>query len=379
MAEREIQDSRLRTTQATSRPRRRSAAMADDTGTQYAGLTPDERTLARVHPHMATCDAPAIDDCPPCRVVLARIRRDLAALAADGRLLPAGGETREEWTVAARYPTGERFVAAVNGQDRCPNCDHRTSIHHDEGCRYTAARGRSDANLVCPCDRQGTWAPDPAELLAHARTIWGDHHDDLPTIAVALTVVTGDIARGARAAQEGRPDAIGHVGKELGNLILSAVRWCDDLGLDPAECVARGAEAQRAYVARRATESAPGGSDVRSQAGQVVVPVAALRRLNAVYDAWHNRIGTLDPGRELVSEGVTLTGIASLLDIEDSRLMEQVCDALEPHLPAIEAALAQSPQGHGDASATPAAAPDEERAAAATLGPSDEARSGGGD
>lgn len=114
-------------------------------------------------------------------------------------------------------------------------------------------------------------------------------------------------------------------------------------------------------------------------ASHIAVRVEALRALYAVYDAWHNRIGTFDPGRELVSDGVTLTGIASLIDIEDSRLMESVCDALEPHLPTIEAALAQSPQGDGDGPATPAPAPDGERAAAAALGPSDEARSGDGD
>ena len=51
-----------------------------DTGTQFAGLTPAERAIAAVIPHMSTCDAPTIDDCGVCRNRLELIRRDLAAV-----------------------------------------------------------------------------------------------------------------------------------------------------------------------------------------------------------------------------------------------------------------------------------------------------------
>lgn len=35
----------------------------------------------------------------------------------------------------------------------------------------------------------------------------------------------------------------------MGNLLFSTIRWCDDLGLDPAECVRRAEEAQRRFAA----------------------------------------------------------------------------------------------------------------------------------
>lgn len=57
-------------------------------------------------------------------------------------------------------------------------------------------------------------------LLSQARRIWGDQRLDLQQIAVRLMVVAGDIARQARAEDEGHPVHGAEVEKELGNLLL---------------------------------------------------------------------------------------------------------------------------------------------------------------
>lgn len=88
------------------------------------------------------------------------------------------------------------------------------------------------------------------ELLAEARQNWGDTPMTLDHIAVALMVNTGDVARQARNAKEGRPVDEAEVKKELGNMIYSSIRWCDDLGYSPEECIKLAQEAQAKYVGR---------------------------------------------------------------------------------------------------------------------------------
>jgi hypothetical protein len=85
-----------------------------------------------------------------------------------------------------------------------------------------------------------------ADILAEARKIWPERMS-LTDIAVCLTVVTGDVARCARGAKK---DFDEDIAKELGNLIASAVRWCDDLRRDPEDCVELALEAQREYRKR---------------------------------------------------------------------------------------------------------------------------------
>ncbi|WP_131741246.1 hypothetical protein [Actinomadura roseirufa] len=109
--------------------------------------------------------------------------------------------------------------------------------------------------------------PRVSELLTLGRRIWADQPSmELPHVAVAACTVTGDIARISRDELEGDGDRAA-LGRELGNLILSGVRWASDLGFDPAECVAAAAEAQRRYVESRASErrdvgkSPPAGRD----------------------------------------------------------------------------------------------------------------------
>ena len=94
-------------------------------------------------------------------------------------------------------------------------------------------------------------------LRVQGRQIWGETRHPLPEIAVRLMVGVGDVARFVR---DGRP-ATHHDGtlfvtdertreleKELGNIILSTIRWVDDLGLDVMECLDLAIEAQEKFA-----------------------------------------------------------------------------------------------------------------------------------
>lgn len=92
---------------------------------------------------------------------------------------------------------------------------------------------------------------DISAPLARSRQAFPDPTgpDAYPTL---LAVVTGDIARITRDA-EGNYDQLDivEIGVELGNLVLSSLRWLEDLGLDPAEVLAAAAERQVAYAVRQ--------------------------------------------------------------------------------------------------------------------------------
>lgn len=103
------------------------------------------------------------------------------------------------------------------------------------------------------------------KLLSLGREIWGpppvgrSTTNTLPSIVVRLSVTVGDLARIARQYGDvhwdviqgelpGRVNARMEIKKELGNVILSVIRWCDDLGFNPAECVALAVKAQHDFV-----------------------------------------------------------------------------------------------------------------------------------
>jgi hypothetical protein len=86
------------------------------------------------------------------------------------------------------------------------------------------------------------------QLLSEQRKIWGDRKLTLSQITVRMGKVFGDICRWAR--NEKTTDRAGgetELKKELGNMIASTIRWCDDLGYDPEECVNIALEAQKEY------------------------------------------------------------------------------------------------------------------------------------
>lgn len=65
--------------------------------------------------------------------------------------------------------------------------------------------------------------------------------------------------------------------------------------------------------------------------GGVTLPVEIIRALYDLYRVCWHQVGTFDPGRELISDGVKLTGIAGLIDFDDAEAMDKACEAVEPH------------------------------------------------
>jgi hypothetical protein len=88
------------------------------------------------------------------------------------------------------------------------------------------------------------------ELLKQAREIWPEKMTERQ-IAVALGVTFGDICRYVRDHSEGKKVDETELKKELGNIIFSTIRWCDDLGFTPEECVKLAIIAQEQYTKRQ--------------------------------------------------------------------------------------------------------------------------------
>ena len=91
------------------------------------------------------------------------------------------------------------------------------------------------------------------ELLKQAKEIWGDDKLTLEEIIIRQGVTIGDIHRYARDRSEGMPVDENELKKELGNIIFSTLRWCDDLGYSPEECIELAKEAQIRYRKRKTT------------------------------------------------------------------------------------------------------------------------------
>lgn len=89
------------------------------------------------------------------------------------------------------------------------------------------------------------------DILIEARKTWGNRPMALHHIAIAITAIVGDIARQSRNVTEGAAIDQAALQKELGNLISSSIRWCDDLGFDPRECIKLSQQAQSKYVRAR--------------------------------------------------------------------------------------------------------------------------------
>lgn len=92
------------------------------------------------------------------------------------------------------------------------------------------------------------------ELLKQARATWPHRMTEEQVLAALMTVV-GDIARLQRDKSEGKVTDEAELQKELGNIIFSTIRWCDDLGYDPAACIQLAEAAQRQYVQNQQNQS----------------------------------------------------------------------------------------------------------------------------
>lgn len=87
------------------------------------------------------------------------------------------------------------------------------------------------------------------KLLKISREIWGKEKTNLSQIIVRMGKVFGDICRWERNEKKDKPyHTDEELKKELGNMIFSTIRWCDDLGYDPEECVKSAVECQKKFV-----------------------------------------------------------------------------------------------------------------------------------
>lgn len=86
------------------------------------------------------------------------------------------------------------------------------------------------------------------ELLRAGREIWGDKKLALCQIIARLGKVYGDICRWERNAPKDRETHTDReLKKELGNVIFATIRFCDDLGYDPEECINLAIDCQKKF------------------------------------------------------------------------------------------------------------------------------------
>lgn len=115
--------------------------------------------------------------------------------------------------------------------------------------------------------RKSVWAGLVA-LKVQARQIWDQDRLTLNQIVTRLMVGVGDLARLDRdMPPDSLPDIFEsdllaytsrreaelvpwkkELKKELGNILFSTIRWIDDLGLDPMECLDLAIDAQEKFA-----------------------------------------------------------------------------------------------------------------------------------
>ncbi len=88
-----------------------------------------------------------------------------------------------------------------------------------------------------------------ASLVIAGRHIWGIKRLTLAEITIRMTVNVGKLARCARGATKDKPLGEHDRKLALGHIIVSTIRWADDLHLDPDECVKLALEQQCVFAA----------------------------------------------------------------------------------------------------------------------------------
>jgi hypothetical protein len=90
------------------------------------------------------------------------------------------------------------------------------------------------------------------ELLKIGREIWGKERLNLSRISVKMGKVFGDICRWERNEKKDKEfHSNEELKKELGNIIFSTIRWCDDLGYDPEDCINLAIKCQKKFIEDR--------------------------------------------------------------------------------------------------------------------------------
>ncbi|MCX6784602.1 MAG: hypothetical protein NTV81_01545 [Candidatus Komeilibacteria bacterium] len=85
-------------------------------------------------------------------------------------------------------------------------------------------------------------------LLQLGRGIWGNKRFSLAQIIILFGKVLGDLCRWERGSkQDQATHTEAELKKELGNIIFSTIRWCDDLGYNPEECIQAAIDCQKKF------------------------------------------------------------------------------------------------------------------------------------
>ncbi|MEI8360913.1 MAG: hypothetical protein WCG01_02200 [bacterium] len=85
-------------------------------------------------------------------------------------------------------------------------------------------------------------------LLQQSQEIWSGQKLSLSQIIVRMGKVFGDLCRWERdAIKDTNTHTDEELKKELGNIIFSTIRWCDDLGYDPEECIKIAIDCQKKF------------------------------------------------------------------------------------------------------------------------------------
>ena len=90
------------------------------------------------------------------------------------------------------------------------------------------------------------------ELLKKSKQIWGQEKLPLSQIIVRIGKVFGDICKWERNDKKNvKTHNNEELKKEFGNLIFSSIKFCDELGYNPAECIELAIKAQKKYVSQK--------------------------------------------------------------------------------------------------------------------------------
>src|SRR5690606_28205470 len=191
--------------------------------------------------------------------VVTALRDDLTHALGSGHLADLALRAVEPALLAVEVDTAQRMQDDVEHWRARAEAAERRADEHERQLREQIARDieeTADADVIGPyeagLDRAarvargerlpGAPAPTLDDLARRAAGI------ALPSepadILAALLRIGGDLAR---AYKPGRAD----MERELGNLVVSSLRWMARYGLDPRRCIETAERAQRAYAERK--------------------------------------------------------------------------------------------------------------------------------
>lgn len=114
--------------------------------------------------------------------------------------------------------------------------------------KWAIVRGK-EVGAARDAARETLWRQGVEVLLAFGRRIWGNGTLPLAEIIVRAGVTMGDLCRVARRADKDAHRGTTDAQREMGNMVFSFIRWCDDCGLDPVRCIEEAIEAQKKFAA----------------------------------------------------------------------------------------------------------------------------------